>query len=91
MLVLWKAEVVSAFPTNISLSFGQLSHEGLSGIGTLNNLQKHTFHIAEINQKLIGAHFDDMILNTKHFTCLSCVFSEILMKVPELLPQSLIE
>ena len=53
MLVLWKAEVVSAFPTNISLSFGQLSHEGLSGIGTLNNLQKHTFHIAEVNQKLI--------------------------------------
>ena len=91
MLVLWKAEVVSAFPTNISLSFGQLSHEGLSGIRTLNNLQKHTFHIAEVNQKLIWAHFDDMVLNTKHFTCLSCVFSEILMKVPELLPQSLIE
>ena len=91
MLVLWKTKIIGAFPTDIGLSFGELSHKGLPCIGTLNNFQIHTFHITKINQKLIGTHFDDMILNPKYFTCLSCVFSEILMKVPELLPQSLIE
>ena len=64
--------------------------EHFTYIWAFDHFQIQTFGVAEVDEELVASHLDDEVLNLGLFTCLSSVFSLILMKVPELLPQSLI-
>lgn len=89
MLIFRETEVISGFSSNIGLSFGNWNSVHLSKIGTFYHLENDALDIVQVNEKLIWAHLDNMFLDSSSCTCLSSVFSEIRMKVPELLPQSL--
>ena len=90
MLILREAEVIGALPANIGLPLRHQGRQIIPRVGPLHNLQKQAFSIIQINQKLIRPHLNDMILRIdQKSTCLNSVFYDILIKVPELLPQSL--
>ena len=89
MLIFREAEIIGGFPADVGLSFGIGDIVDLSKVRPFDNLEDDALSIVEVDKELIGAHFNNMFLDRDGSTCLSYVFSEMRMKVPELLPQSL--
>lgn len=90
MLILWEADFIGGFAANVGLAlFGGSVGEDFSEVGSFDDFEVEGLDVAEVDEELVGAHFYDVFLGVMMITCLSSVFSEMRMKVPELLPQSL--
>jgi hypothetical protein len=86
VLVFRKTDIVGRLTSDVGLASGKLSCENFSQVRPFDDLKRQTLGISKINQELIGSHLDDVFLTRPMSTCFSYVFSEIRMKVPELLP-----